>query len=375
MNAPLGVKPQQGVLSVYPNGWVVKHKIADAAGYNIRVPHKPPPEIDDSIYDLLIVGAGPIGLAAACAAQTLGLRSLILDKAGACQSIVEFAPRQSFYSPAEELEIGGVPFPLAADDKPRREDALAYYRAVITSRRLPLQTWERVQSVRKDGETFTVRTTQQPDGAWEGEYLARNVILASGVWDQPLTLDIPGADLKKVNARYLDPTPYLWKDCLTAGGGNSAAEVAMALARAGAKSRMALLEESFEVCNLRPFVLRELLILVTEKKIEPHFRVEVTQITPTEISLRSLTTGDIETLPNDFVFTMIGAVPDVPFLKDAGIAVSLEDQRPIYDEETFETNVSSLYVLGSMARNQHIVNGRARAVQVVERIAGLIKNT
>lgn len=327
----------------------------------------------DQFYDLIIVGAGPLGLAAACAAQDFGLRFLILDKAGACQSIVEFAPRQSFYSPAEELEVGGIPFPLAADEKPRREDALAYYRAVISSRRLPLQTWERVLSVRKDSETFRVRTRQQPDGAWERCYQARNVLLASGVWDQPLTLSIPGADLKKVSARYLDPTPYLWKDCLTVGGGNSAAEVAMALARAGAKSRMALIEASFEVCNLRPFVLRELLILVEEKKIEPHFGVEVTQITPTEVRLRSLTTGDEETLPNDFVFTMIGAVPDIPFLQDAGVAVSPEDHRPIYDEDTFETNVSGLYVVGSMARNQHIVNGRARAVQVVERIAEWVK--
>ena len=362
--------PQQGVLSVYPNGWLVKHGIADVVGYNGLVPNE---NSTFQSYDLIIVGAGPIGLAAACAAQDLGHHFCILDKAGACQSIVEFAPRQSFYSPAEELEVGGVPFPLAADDKPRREDALAYYRAVITSRHLPLQTWERVQSVHKEGEMFTLRTKQQPDGAWERDYQARAVIFANGVWDQPLTLEVPGADLKKVSARYLDPTPYLWKDCLTVGGGNSAAEVAMALARAGAKSRMALLEPSFEACNLRPFVLRELLILMEEKKIEPYFGVEVTQITPTKVHLRSLTTGDAQTLPNDFVFTMIGAVPDVPLLADAGVAVSPEDQRPLYDEETFETNIPGLYVVGSMARNQHIVNGRARAVQVVERIAEWVK--
>ena len=320
-------------------------------------------------YDLIIVGAGPLGLAAACAAQTLGLRFVILDKAGACQSLVEFAPRQSFYSPPEDLEIGGVPFPLAADDKPRREDALAYFRAVVTSRRLPLLTWERVLSVRKVGEIFAVRTLQEPDGAWEREYSARNVLLASGVWDQPVTLTVPGSELHKVSTRYVDPTPYLWKDCLTVGGGNSAAEVAMALSRAGAKSRMALVEESLEVCNLRPFVLRELKILVDEKKIEPHFGVAVTQITPTEVSLRSLSTGAEETLPNDFVFTMIGAVPDLPFLKDAGVEVSPEDLRPIYDPETFETSVAGLYVVGSMARNQHIVNGRGNAVGIVERIA------
>ncbi len=325
-------------------------------------------------YDLLIIGAGPIGLAAAYAAQDAGLDYLILDKGGLCQSLVEFAPRQSFYSPAEELEIGGVPFPLAADDKPRREDALAYYRAVVSSRRLNLRTWERVLSVRREGELLTVRTTQQPDAAWERTYLAQAVILASGVWDQPRTLNVPGANLKKVTARYVDPTPYWSKDCLTVGGGNSAAEVAMALARAGAKSRMALIEESFEVCNLRPFVRRELLILVEEKKIEARFRVEVAAITPTEVRLRSLDDGREDTIPNDFVFTLIGQNPDVPFLQDAGVAVSPEDQRPIYDEETFETNVPGLYVVGSIARNQHIVNGRSRAVQVVQRITEAVKN-
>ncbi len=335
-------------------------------GYNRAVtdnPHSP--------YDLLIVGAGPIGLAAACAAQDAGLRFLILDKAGPCQSIVEYAPRQSFYSPAAELEVGGIPFPLAADDKPRREDALAYYRAVVVSRRLPLRTWERVTHVRRVGGVFRVTTVQQPDGAWETSYTARAVLLASGVWDQPRTLSVPGADLKKVSARYVDPTPYLGRDCLTVGGGNSAAEVAMALARAGARSRMALIEPSFDDCNLRPFVLRELLIMVEEKKIEPYFATEVTAITPTDVTLHRRDGGDTETIPNDFLFTLIGADPDVPFLRDAAVEINPADSKPVYDEDTFETNIPGLYVCGSMARDQHIVNGRSRAVQIVERIARL----
>lgn len=322
-------------------------------------------------HDLIIVGAGPIGLAAACAAQDANLNYLLLDKAGLCQTLVEFAPRQSFYSPAEELEVGNVPFPIAADDKPRREDAIAYYRAVVASRKLNLQTWERVEAVHQEGDGFLVKTLQQPDEAWRKTYRARSVLLASGVWDQPRRLDAPGAGLKKVTTRYVDPSPYYGRDCLTVGGGNSAAEVAMALARAGAKSRMALLEESFEVCNLRPFVLRELLILTEENKIEPYFRTEVCEITPTEARLRS--EGKDWTIPNDFVFTMIGAVADVPFLENAGVAVDPEDLKPIYDEDTFETNMAGLYVVGSLARNQHIVNGRARAVQVVERIAQTLR--
>jgi thioredoxin reductase (NADPH) len=178
---------------------------------------------------------------------------------------------------------------------------------------------------------------------------------------------VPGADLKKVTRRYLDPTPYYAKECLVVGGGNSAAEVAMALARVGAKVRMVLLEASFDDCRLRPFVLRELLILVDEKKIAPEFRTEVTEITPTEVRLRH---EDREwTVANDFVFTMIGAVPDEAFLRDAGVEIDPNDHKPVYDKDTFETNVRGLYVIGSMARDQHIVNGRAKAVEVVGRLA------
>ena len=327
------------------------------------------------MYDLIIVGAGPIGLAAACAAQDAGLNFLILDKAGPCQSIVEYAPRQSFYSPASELEVGGVPFPMAADDKPRREDALAYYRAVITSRKLPLQTWERVQSVTKTPDGFAIKTVQQPDAAWTKTYAAKFVLVVNGVWDQPRSLSVPGADLHKVTTHYLDPTPFLGKDCLTIGGGNSAAEVAMSLSRAGAKSRLALIEPSFDVCNLRPFVLRELLILVEEQKIEVFFETEATEITPTEVCLKSRKDGSQQSIPNDFVFILIGQTPDIPLLEAAGIAINSDDQRPIYNDDTFETGVDGLYVAGSIARDQHIVNGRPNAVKIVEEIAGRLQNS
>ena len=330
--------------------------------------------MQEEMLDLMIVGAGPIGLAAACAAQDAGLNFLILDKAGPCQSLVEYAPRQSFYSPASELEVGGVPFPMAADEKPRREDALAYYRAVITSRRLPLHTWERVTAVHKDGETFTVETVQQPDEAWTKTYTAKFVLIANGVWDQPRTLAIPGITLHKVSTHYLDPTPFLNTDCLTIGGGNSAAEVAMSLARAGAKSRLALLESSFDVCNLRPFVLRELLILVEEQKIEVFFETEATEITPQAVCLKSRAAGgSAQNIPNDFVFVLIGQNPDVPFLEAAGVTVDPQDNRPVYDPDTFETGVPGLYVAGSIARDQHIVNGRPNAVGIVERIAARVQ--
>lgn len=324
----------------------------------------------DTVYDIIIVGAGPIGLAAACAAQDAKLRCLLLDKAGLCQTIVEWAPRQDFYSPAEELAVGGLLFYIGSDAKPRREDALAYYRAVVQSRKLNIHTWEKAASVRRgENGVFQVRTVQQPDEAWQGHYQTRCVLLTSGVWDQPLALPVPGAALKKVSRRYVDPTPYYGKQCLVVGGGNSAAEVAMALARVGADTTMCLLEPSWDDCSLRPFVRRDLTMMADDNKLDVHFATKVCAITPADVTLASVDGGEPWSVPNDFVFSMIGAIPDVAFLCDAGIDVDPVDHKPVYNEDTFETNVPGLYVAGSIARNQHIVNGRGTAVGIVERIA------
>jgi thioredoxin reductase (NADPH) len=321
----------------------------------------------DVTYDLIIIGAGPIGISAACAAQEQGLRYLLLDKGGLCQTLSEFAPRQSFYSPADELEVGNIPFPVAADEKPRREDAIAYYRGVVSNKKINLSTWERVIRLSLSDGLLHIDTLQEPDQAWSKSYTSKTVLLTTGVWDQPRRLDVPGANLKKVSVRYVDPTPYYSKDCLVVGGGNSAAEVAMALARAGASTTMALTEGSFDACQLRPFVLRELLLMVDENKIKPYFNTSVDSICPAEVILKNA--EKTWPLKNDFIFTMIGNIPDVPFLLNAGIEVSPDDNKPIYNEETFETNVPGIYVAGSISREPHIFNGRLRAVEIVKTIA------
>ncbi|MDR3708270.1 MAG: NAD(P)-binding domain-containing protein [Capsulimonadaceae bacterium] len=324
-------------------------------------------ENDAEAFDLIIVGAGPIGLAAACAAREARLRYVVIDKAGICQSITEFAPRQSFYSPADELEIGGVPFPIAGDEKPRREDTLAYYRAVVASLRLNIRSWERVDAVRPDGDGLAVTTVQEPDGAWTRVAQARNVLLANGVWDQPRRLDVPGAALRKVISRYIDPTPYYGRNCLVVGGGNSAAEVAMALSKAGAHTRMAMIEGNWDACHLRPFVLREMLLIVEERKVLPQFCCRVARIDVASVTLE--TPAGAETIDNDFVFAMIGNDPDTRLLEAAGVEVCEGDRRPVYDEATFETRVPGLYVAGSITREPHIVNGRPRATKIVNDIA------
>lgn len=333
-------------------------------GYNRRV------EGLSRVFDLIIVGAGPIGLAAACAAHDLHLDYVVLDKAGICQTISEFAPRQSFYSPATELEIGGIPFPIASDEKPRREDTLAYYRAVVATRNLHVRTWERVAAVQHDDRLLRVSIVQEPDHAWRQEVLTRNVILASGVWDQPRHLQVPGSELKKVIPRYSDPTPYFHKNCLVVGGGNSAAEAAMALSRAGAWTQMAVMEDCWESCRLRPFVLRELLLMIDEQRIATRFETRVCEITPTTVILQG--SEGRETIDNDFVFTMIGNEPDLHFLEQAGVDVDPQDHKPIYNE-SFETRVPGLYVVGSITREPHIVNGRPRATRVVQHIARTLK--
>lgn len=143
----------------------------------------------------------------------------------------------------------------------------------------------------------------------------------------------------------------------------------MALARVGADTTLAMLEGSWDECNLRPFVRREMVMMADEKKLDVHFATEVCAITPADVTLAHVGGGEPWTVPNDFVFTMIGAIPDAAFLREAGVDIDPADHKPIYDKATFETNVPGLYVAGSIARDQHIVNGRATAVGIVERIA------
>jgi thioredoxin reductase (NADPH) len=342
------------------------------------------------LLDLLIVGAGPAGLAAACAAQDAGLEYQVVERRGPVQSLVEHPEQIRYFSPADEMAIGGVPFPMAGGHKPTREDALAYYRAVIQARGLRIATWEEVVHVYRDGAPlhnghFLIRSVRRIAG--EGEELtrrARFLLVCAGTFPNPRRLTgIPGANLPKVFYRLHDPTPFFGRDVLVIGGGNSAATGAMTLAEAGARVTVATRRPPADFqSHLRPFIVRDLTIMANEKRLTLRPFVALTDITRTTVTLapylpycetdeqRDCTPT---TLPNDFVFAQLGHTADHGLFASIGVPLA-PDGLPEYDEATAETAVPGLYVAGSLSRANIILESRRRAVEIVEAVTRRIRH-
>ena len=335
--------------------------------------------------DLLIVGAGPAGLAASCAAREAGLSHVVVERQGLVQSLVEHPQQIRYFSPADELAIGGLPFPVAGGHKPTREDALAYYRAVASSRRLPLATWEEVVDIQRpatpDGH-FGVRSVRRRAG--EGEVVerrARFLLVCTGTFPNPRLLDVPGADLGKVFTRLEDPTPFFGRDVLVVGGGNSAATGAMTLAEAGARVTVAMRRAPADFqSHLRPFIVRDLKIMADEKRLTLLTAVRVRAIMPTTVELAHIAYDEAApsaeaerwTLPNDFVFAQIGHTADRTLFAHLGVPLA-PDGLPVYDEETSESAVPGLYLAGSLSRANIILESRRRAVEIVAHVAERLK--
>ena len=328
--------------------------------------------------DLLIVGAGPAGLAASCAAQDAGLSHVVIERQGLVQSLVEHPQQLRYFSPSDELAIGGVPFFTAGGHKPTREDALAYYRAVAASRRLPLATWEEVTDIEKAEGHFQVRSVRRLAGDGETrERRARFLLVCTGTFPNPRLLNVPGSELPKVFLRLEDPTPFFGRDVLVIGGGNSAATAAMTLAEAGARTTIAMRRAPADFqSHLRPFIVRDLKIMADEKRLTLLTEVRVTEITPTAVHLVSapydeavaLQSAEPWALPNDFVMAMIGHTADAALFAHLGVPLA-PDGLPIYDETTSESEVSGLYIAGSLSRANIILESRRRAVEIVAHIA------
>jgi thioredoxin reductase (NADPH) len=334
-------------------------------------------ETNEAALDLLIIGGGPAGLAAGCAAQDAGLRFVIVERAGPVQSLVNHPQQIQYFSPSDELAIGGIPFPMAGGHRPTREDALAYYRAVAATRRLPLATWEEVVDVRRDAAgLFHIRSVHRV--AQEGETVerrARFLMVCSGTFPNPRPLEVPGGDQPKVLRKLDDPTPYFGRDVLVCGGGNSAATAAMTLAEGGAKTTIAMRRPPMEYqSHLRPFIVRDLKIMADEKRLTLIADVRVTRVEPHRVELTRVPYGeelgpDSErfTLPNDFVFALLGQTADRTLFAHLGVPLA-PDGLPEYDEKTAETAVPGLFVAGALSRANIILESRRRAVEIVGEI-------
>jgi len=318
-----------------------------------------------SWLDMVIVGAGPIGLACGIEAQRRELSYLILEKGCLTDAIFHFPKHMTFFSTPELLEIGEVPFVISSG-KPTRQDALNYYRRVAVAYNLNVQLFEPVLQIDKHDDHFEITSTK-------AQYRAKSVVLALGFYDHPNLLHIPGEDLPKVSHYYTEPHPFYKRRVAIIGGKNSAVEAALELYRHGAE--VTLIHRKPEIGpSVKYWILPDILNRIQEGGIRALLNSRVTCITPEEIFVQN-GSGEAQALPNDFVFALTGYHPDYNFLRAMGVAIDEESGRPHHNPATFETNVPGLYLAGCLAAGKDankifIENGRLHGKDIMRDIAG-----
>jgi thioredoxin reductase (NADPH) len=313
-------------------------------------------------WDVIIIGAGPIGLACAIEAKKAGLQYLILEKGCLVNSLYNYPHNMTFFSTSDRLEIGGVPF-ISNNPKPTRAEALEYYRRVCSSWQLNVNLYERVQSVNKN-QDFTITTTKSV-------YKSRTIILALGFYDLPYLLNVEGEDLPKVKHYYDEPHPYFAQKVAVVGAANSAVDVALETWRKGAEVTMVIREEAIRE-SVKYWVKPDIENRIKEGSIKAYFNSSVARITPQTIEVK--TPAGIVTLENDFVLAMTGYQPPFEFMEAMGVAFDMDEfHTPIYNEQTMESNVPGLYlagvVVGGLKTNKWFIeNSRVHAELIVNEL-------
>lgn len=300
---------------------------------------------NDARLDLAVVGAGPCGMAVGVAASRVGLDCLLFDRGCLVNSLVGYPMRMTFFSTPENLEIGGVPF-ICSGPKPTRDEALTYYRRAAQYYDLRIHTYEEIVSIDGGEGDFTLGSRRR-DGE-ERVYGARQVVVATGYFDTPNLLHVPGEELPKVTHYYREAHPYYDQDCLVVGGGNSAVEAALDLWRTGARVTMAHFLSEFD-SGVKPWVRPDIENRVREGSIEARFGTRVKEIASDYVILRDEEKGAEERIVNDWVFAMTGYMPDTRFLRRLGVEVDEQSGVPHHDPATMETNVPGVFIAGVLA--------------------------
>jgi bacillithiol disulfide reductase len=320
-----------------------------------------------SKYDVLVIGAGPTGLACGIEAQRAGFKALVIDKGCVVNSLYNYPANMTFFTTPELLEIGDIPFSTARQ-KPTREEALEYYRKVVEHYRLPVMQYQRVETVDGSDGKFHVTATDALGRIYD--YHVRKLIVATGYYDLANQLNICGEDLPKVFHYYKEPHPFFDNDVLVIGGKNSAAISALDLWRHGA--RVTLVHRGPKMHNhVKYWILPDIENRIKNGEIKAYFNSSVREILPDSVVLET-PKGEI-TLANDFVFALIGYHPDYDFLQAMGIELSPEQCRPVCDPQTLESNVPGIYVAGvivagSRTNEIFIENGRFHGKQIAEHL-------
>jgi thioredoxin reductase (NADPH) len=317
------------------------------------------------ILDILIIGSGPIGLACGLEAKKADLTYLILEKGVLVNSLYHYPSNMTFFSTSERIEIGGIPF-VSNNVKPTRPEALEYYRRIAVSQNLNIHLHEEVIEVMQQGDNYLVESSA-------AEYLARNLIVATGFYDIPNLLNIPGEDLPKVRHYYKEPHFYAMQKLLIVGANNSAVDAALESFRKGAEVTMVIKGDEIGK-RVKYWVRPDIVNRIEEGSIKSYYHSHLLAIREKEVDIQ-LPNGKV-TIPNDYVLLMTGYQPNFSFLEKLGIELSADEKRyPSYNKETMESNRKNIFLAGVVAGGMDthiwfIENSREHARQIIQAILG-----
>jgi len=316
-------------------------------------------------YDIICIGAGPTGLATAIEAKRTGMQPLVIDKACVCNSLYHYPVNMVFFTTPELLEIGDLPLVTAAE-KPTRAEALKYYRKAAEHYELELRLYERVTYVDGNDGNFTVVT--ETDKGEQEKYGGKKIAVATGYYDLPNLLGVPGEDLPHVSHYYTEPHPFWKQDVVVIGGKNSAAEAALDLYRNGA--RVTLVHRGKELgATIKYWVRPDIENRIKAGKIRALLNTRVEEITEEEVVVENH--AQTTRIPAKQVFALTGYHPDFSFMESMGVKLDPETKRPAFDPKTHESNVPGIYLAGVVIGGRHtgeifIENGRFHGKQIIE---------
>lgn len=315
------------------------------------------------ILDILIIGAGPIGLNCALEANKNNLNYLIIEKGTIVNSLYNYPLYMKFFSTADKLEIAEIPF-ISAAPKPGRQEALEYYQGIARQKNININLYEKVLKVSKTEKIFEIETSKS-------KYTAKNVIISTGFYDIPNLIKIPGEDLPKVKHYYTEPYPYAKQKIVVIGSSNSSVDAALETYRKGAEVTMVIRNSEISN-NVKYWVKPDIENRITEGAIKAHFNSEIIEIKEKTVIFKDKE-GKIQEIENDFVLAMTGYLPDFDFLKNSGIDLQGECLNPVYNPETMETNIENLYLAGVVCggKDTHlwfIENSRIHAEMIIRNI-------